>query len=68
MSGYAASSPDANAAYNTPVGSAPIAVGTATFHFLKAPMTFSAWEFIGVAFIIFVAARHWGRFVNQVAT
>lgn len=66
MSGYAASSSYATAAYTPPGGSQAIAVGKATYHFLNIPVTFKTWEFVGIAFIVFVAARHWGRFVNDI--
>lgn len=52
--------------YTPPGGTAAVPVGTATYHFLNIPITFRTIEFIGVAFIIFVLARHWGRFVNDV--
>jgi hypothetical protein len=66
MSGYAASSPYSKAAFVPPLGTAAVQVGTATYHFLNIPMTFKTWEFIGIAFLIFVMARHWGRFVNDI--
>lgn len=62
MTGYAA----ANTVLQTPAGNSPIKVGTATYHFLRIPVTFKTWEFLGIAFIIFVLARHWGRFVNDI--
>jgi hypothetical protein len=67
MSGYAAGSSYASNAYNPPVGTTAIGVGKATYHFLNIPITFSFWEFLGVVFIIFIIARHWGRFINDVA-
>ena len=48
-----------------PAGQAAVTVGTATYHFLKAPMTMTVWEFLGLAFIVFAVARHWGMFVNK---
>ncbi len=67
MSGHAGSSTLAQAAYVPPGGSVnAVPVGTATYHFLKFPMTFQVWEFAGIAFIVFVLARHWGRFVNDI--
>lgn len=65
MSGYAAGSTLAQGAYVAPAGQAAVTVGTATYHFLKAPMTMTVWEFLGLAFIVFIVARHWGLFVNQ---
>lgn len=64
---YAASSAYAQAAYSPPQGNQPVAVGMATYHFLRTPTNFQWWQFLGIAFIIFVAARHWGKFVNEVA-
>lgn len=63
---YAASSPNARNAYVPPGGTSAIQVGNATYHFLQFPLTFSTWQFIGVAFIIFILARHWGKFVNDI--
>jgi hypothetical protein len=63
---YAASSPYSTAAYVPPAGSKAVQVGKATGHFLNYPMTFSTMQFIGVAFVIFVLARHWGKFVNDI--
>lgn len=61
--GYAAGG--AGAAYNPPAGSATT-IGTASFHFLNLPLTMKWWQFLGVAFILFVIARHWGKFVNEI--
>ena len=62
----AGSSPEASAAYNGPTGTASVPVGTATYHFLNVPLSFRFVEFLGVAFIVFIAARHWGKFINKV--
>jgi len=62
MSGYAAGG--ASGAYNPPGGSMP--VGTATYHFLNLPLSMPMWTFIGVAFVIFIMARHWAKFVNGI--
>ena len=43
-----------------------VQVGTATYHFLQFPLTFKTWEFVGVAFVIFILSRHWGKFVNTI--
>ena len=50
-----------------PSGSAatPVMLGSATYHFLKMPLNFEIWQFVGIAFILFVIARHWGKFVNE---
>lgn len=52
--------------YTPPGGSAPVVVGTATYHFLNIPITFKTLEFVGLGFVIFVLARHWGKFINDV--
>lgn len=54
---------DTSSAYVPPGGFA--SVGTATKHFLNMPMTMEAWQFAGLAFILIVIGRHWGRFVND---
>lgn len=41
-------------------------VGTATRHFFGLPGTLTWWEFLGVAFIVFVVARAWARHVNSI--
>jgi hypothetical protein len=63
---YAASSPLSQAAYMPPGGTIAVQVGTATSHFLNQPLNFKTWQFVGVAFLVFVLARHWGRFVNDI--
>lgn len=67
MAGFAAGSDLAAAAYNPPGGTAPVPVGTATYHFLRYPITFQTWEFVAIAFLIFFVARRWGKFVNEIA-
>lgn len=67
MSGVAAASPEAHAAYVPPGGGVAVTVGTATYHFLNIPLKFSTGEFLGIAFLLFVTARYWGKFVNKVA-
>lgn len=67
MSGSNSRGGSSGAPYSAPPGDADVVVGTATYNFLTAPMIFRTWEFIGIAFIIFVVARHWGRFVNDIA-
>lgn len=63
----AAASPDASAAYVGPTGTQTVVpVGTATYHFLNVPMSFRFVEFAGIAFLVFIVARHWGKFVNTV--
>ncbi len=68
MTGFAGSSTETAFAYSPPPGNSPVAVGTATYHFLRYPITFKAWEFVGIAFIIFYIARRWGKFVNDIAS
>jgi hypothetical protein len=39
--------------------------GKATQVFIRSPLQMQWWEFAGIAFIIFVLARHWSMFVNE---
>lgn len=64
-SSFAASADNSGQAYAGPGGSAPIGVGVATYHFLKMPLNFPVWEFIGIAFLLLVVSRRWGKFVNE---
>jgi hypothetical protein len=65
-SGYAASSGYTVGAFVPPAGSMAVQVGSATSKFLNSPLSFKTWEFVGIVFIAFIVARHWGKFVNDI--
>jgi len=49
-----------------PTSNVGAVVSPITKHFVGLPGNFTVWEFLGVAFLVVIVARHWGRFVNRI--